>query len=134
MATFSAFLAASVSIEVTATWQWFNWSLAQIPEGKTPLLLNMDETACCLFYGCASGVLASEPIALAAQRGLLAQNASRGQVRSNLSLVALLCEDTGVQAELPQYIIGNEHDLSAALAAQLHMEGALLPNVRLLRG
>ena len=133
MAAFSAFLAASVSIEVTATWQWFNWSLAQIPEGKTPLLLNMDETACCLFYDGASGVLASEPIALQARRGLLAQNASRGQTRSNLSLVALLCDDSEVQAELPQYIIGNEHVLPAAVVAQLQMEGALLRNVRVLR-
>ena len=93
----------------------------------------MDETACSLFYDGASGVLASEPIALEARRGVLAQNATRGQTRSNLSLVALLCDESGVQAELPQYIIGNEHVLPAAVVAQLEVERALLPNVRLLR-
>ena len=133
VAAFCAFLETIVSCEVTATWQWFNWTLAQIPDGKKPLLLNMDETACCLFYDGASGVLASEPIALQARRGLLAQNATRGQTRSNLSLVALLCEDSAIQAELPQYIIGNEHVVPAAVVAQLHVEGALLPNVRLQR-
>ena len=126
-------MATGLSLKVTATWQWFNWSLAQIPEGKTPLLLNMDETACSCFYEASEGVLASEPIALAARRGLLAQNATRGQTRSNLSLVALLCEDTSIQAELPQYIIGNEHVLPAAVVAELRAEGALLPNVRLVR-
>ena len=122
-----------LSSEVTATWQWFNWTLAQIPEGKTPLLLNMDETACSLFYEAGTGVLASEPIALEARRGLLAQSGTRGQTRSNLSLVALLCDDSAVQAELPQYIVGNEHVLPAAVVAELQMTGALLPNVRLVR-
>ena len=133
VAAFDAILATGLSLKVTASWQWFNWSLAQIPEGKTPLLLNMDETACSLFYDGADGVLAGEPIALAARRGVLAQKATRGETRSNLSLVALLCEDSGIQAELPQYIIGNEHVLPAAVVAQLQVEGALLPNVRLVR-
>ena len=93
----------------------------------------MDETACSLFYDNADGVLAGEPIALAARRGLLAQNVTRGKTRSNLSLIAVLCSDSGIQAELPQYIIGNEHVLPAAVVAELQVEGALLPNVRLVR-
>ena len=133
VAALGAILATGLSLKATATWQWFNWSLAQIPEGKTPLLLNMDETACSLFYGGADGVLAGEPIALAARRGVLAQSATRGETRSNLSLVALLCDDPSIQAKLPQYIIGNEHMLPAAVVAQLQVEGALLPNVRLVR-
>ena len=93
----------------------------------------MDETGCCLFYDAAKGVLASEPIALEARRGRLTQKATRGETRSTLSLVALLCEDTAVQAELPQYIIGNEHVLPAAVVTELRVTGALYPNVRLLR-
>ena len=55
--------------EATASWKWFNWLLAQLPPNKQPLLLNMDETACRLFYDPAKGVLASELVALAARRG-----------------------------------------------------------------
>ena len=133
VATLGAILATGVSLKVAASWQWFDWSLAQIPEGKTPLPLDMDETACSLFYGGADGVVAGEPITLAARRGVLAQSARRGETRSNLSLFAVLCEDSGIQAELPQYIIGNEHVLPAAAVAQRQVEGALLPNVRLAR-
>ena len=93
----------------------------------------MDETACRLFYDGTDGILASEPIARAARKGRLAQNVTRGQTRSVVSLVALLCEDSRVQAELPQYIIGNEHVLPATVVIQLRVEGTLLRNVRLLR-
>ena len=41
--------------EATASWKWFNWLLAQRPPNKQPLLLNMDETACRLFYDPAAG-------------------------------------------------------------------------------
>ena len=90
VAALGAILASGLSLKVTASWHWFNWSL-QISEGKTPLLLNIDETACSLFYDDADGVLAGELIALAAGRGVLAQNARRGETRSNLSLLALIC-------------------------------------------
>ena len=93
----------------------------------------MDETACRLFYDGTDGILASEPIARAARKGRLAQNVTRGQTRSVVSLVALLCEDSRVQAELPQYIIGNEHVLPATVVTQLRAEGALLRNVHLVR-
>ena len=53
------------SLKASASWQWFNWSSAQLPAGKTALRLNMDETTLRLFYDAAKGVIASEPIAQA---------------------------------------------------------------------
>ena len=108
------------SPKASASWQWFNWSIAQMPAGKTALRLNMDETTLRLFYSAAEGVIASEPIALAGRRGRLAQKATRGQTRGALSLVALLCDDSSIQPRLPQYVIGNETVLPASLVAELH--------------
>ena len=96
--------------------------MARIPEGTTPVLLNMDEAACSSFYDGASGVLGRKPIALEARRGVLAQNATRGQTLRNLSLGALLCDESGVQAELPQYVIGDEHVLPAAVTLSWRWE------------
>ena len=93
----------------------------------------MDETTIRLFYDAAEGVIASEPIAQAGRKGRLAQQATRGQTRGALSLIALLCDDSSVQPRLPQYVIGNEHVLQASLVADLQNDGRLLPNVRLLR-
>ena len=89
------------SPEVLASWQWFNWSIAQVPAGKTALRLNMDETSLRLLYDAAKGVIASEPIAQAGRRGRLAQKATRGQTRGALSLIALICDESSVQPRLP---------------------------------
>ena len=111
--------------EATASWQWFNWLLAQLPPNKQPLLLNMDETACRLFYDPAKGVLASELVALAARRGRVTSSVTTAQTRSVLSLVALLCNDSSIQPRLPQYILGNEHVLQTSVLGQLRRDRSL---------
>ena len=93
----------------------------------------MDETACRLFYDPATGVLASELVALAARRGQLTQSASTAQTRSCLSLVAVLCNDSSLQPRLPQYILGNEHVLRASVLGELRRDVSLSPNVHILR-
>ena len=107
--------------------------LAQLPPNKQPLLLNMDETACRLFYDPAKGVLASELVALAARRGRVTSNVGTAQTRSVLSLVALLCNDSSIQPNLPQYILGNEHVLQSSVLGELRRDRSLSPNVHVLR-
>ena len=119
--------------EATASWKWFNWLLAQLPPNKQPLLLNMDETACRLFYDPAKGVLASELVALAARRGRVTSSVTTAQTRSVLSLVALLCNDSSIQPRLPQYILGNEHVLQTSALGELRRDRSLSPNVHILR-
>ena len=105
--------------EAAASWKWFKWSLVQLPPNKQPLLLNMDEMACRLFYDPATRVLASELVALAVRRRQLTQNASTAQTRSVLSLVAVLCNDSSLQPRLPQYNLDNEHVLQASVLGEL---------------
>ena len=119
--------------EATASWKWFNWLLTQLPPNKQPLLLNMDETACRLFYDPAKGVLASELVALAARRGRVTSSVTTAQTRSVLSLVALLCNDSSIQPRLPQYILGNEHVLQTSVLGELRRDSSLSPNVHILR-
>ena len=119
--------------EATASWKWFNWLLAQLPPNKQPLLLNMDETACRLFYDPAKGVLASELVALAARRGRVTSSVTTAQTRSVLSPVALLCSDSSIQPRLPQYILGNEHVLQTSALGELRRDRSLSPNVHILR-
>ena len=107
--------------------------LAQLPPNKQPLLLNMDETACRLFYDPAKGVLASELVALAARRRKVTSNVSTAQTRSVLSLVALLCHDSSIQPNLPQYILGNEHVLQTSVFGDLRRDTSLSANVHVLR-
>ena len=119
--------------ESTASWKWFNSLLAQLPPNKQPLLLNMDETACRLFYDPAKGVLASELVALAARRRKVTSSVTTAQTRSVLSLVALLCNDSSIQPRLPQYILGNEHVLQTSVLGELRRDVSLTPNVHILR-
>ena len=119
--------------EATASWKWFNWLLAQLPANKQPILLNMDETACRLWYDPAKGVLASQLVALAARRGRVTTGVTTAQARSVLSLVALLCNDSSIQPRLPQYILGNEHVLPASVLGDLRRDRSLSPNIHILR-
>ena len=119
--------------KASTAWQFFNWTIARIPFGKKPLMLNMDETACRLFYESKPGILATRAIAKSASRGLLSQQAKRGNTRASLSLVALICDDSSIQPKLPQFLLGNEHILPVPLAGQLKADGGLPSNIRVCR-
>ena len=43
--------------EAFASWQWVNYLISKVPAGKKPLLINMDETAVCLFQGTGRGTI-----------------------------------------------------------------------------
>ena len=95
--------------------------------------MNMDETACRLFYESKPGILATRAIAQSAAKGLVSQQVKKGNTRASLSLVALLCDDTSIQPKLPQFLIGNEHILPEPLAGQMRADGTLPSNVRVWR-
>ena len=120
-------------VQAIASWQWYNWTVDRVPPGITPLRINFDETSCRLFYEAAPGILGSEPLATAAKKGYITQQVTRHQKRGALSLLALICDDTTVQATLPQVIIGNEHCLPERARRELVSDGVLMKNVKLLR-
>ena len=43
--------------QASAVWQWWNYYMAQLPTGKVPLRINLDETSICLFQGHSKGTI-----------------------------------------------------------------------------
>ena len=113
------------ALEATAAWQWWNFDVSKVPPNKTPLRMNWDETAICLFQGGRRGSV------FLAKGEPTVQNASRGKQRSYLTHVAFICDDAGVQAVLPQILVGNKRTLPARQLAAL--TARLPPRVHLLR-
>lgn len=114
--------------EARSCWQWWNYLHAQRPDGKAILRINLDETAICLFDGDAKGtVFASKR----RPRGELFQRVSRGQRRTYLTHVALVCDRADIQPLLPQTIVGNERTFRARDMATLR--AACPTNFRLVR-
>ena len=100
-----------------------NFLHERIPEGKKALLLNLDESSICTFMGKSVGNLF-------AWKGI-AQKASRGQQRTYLSYVAIICDDPILQTGLPQFIVANKRTLSERQAVRLRSAGPA--NIHLLR-
>ena len=92
-------------------WSWCQWLCQKArTSGKTPLLINLDETAVPLEFTHARGVvihqLGRQKIK---QQNLPKHKASRAAMRCFFTHVALICNDTAVQPLLPQviFIAGN---------------------------
>ena len=92
--------------QATAVWQWFHFLVGQVPPGQKMLLLNLDETSVRFWYEPRLG-LRERFKKKTGQRGP-ARQASRGQLRKAITHVAIICDDTAVQAQLPQVILVNE--------------------------
>ena len=88
----------------------------QVPAGRKPLLINMDETAVCLFQGAGKGtVIASKK----RKRDGPVQRVSRATWRTYLTQVAFICNGPYYQKYLPQVVVGNEHTLLVREMAEL---------------
>lgn len=96
-----------------AVWQWSNYLASKIPEGKTPLWINMDETSVSLIP---EGTMGN--IFLSKGEGPT-QQATTNERRTHLTHVSFVCSDPEVQRRLPQFIIGNEHSIPAHRLAEL---------------
>ena len=94
--------------EAIAAWQWNNFLESRAPWNKKIVHINLDETSCRLCGETNKGAVA------------IGQNGSRkdalqGEHRASLSarraavtLVAIVCDDTEIQKELPQVVIGSD--------------------------
>ena len=107
-------------------WQWWNYYMAQLPAGKVPLRINLDETSICLFQGHSKGTILVDK-----RRPRPFQNVSRSKRRRCLTHVAFACDRTDLQAVMPQVLIGNE---ATFLVSELPVLMAASPaNVHLMR-
>jgi len=118
---------ARVALEQAhAVWQWWSYYATQVPDGKRPLRINMDETAVCVFQG---GGGKGNVFIHKTVRAVL--NVARGPRRTYLTHLAFVCDDAAVQPILPQILIANERTVPAGQLAALR--AACPPNVFLLR-
>lgn len=87
-------------------WQWWNHLQSEVPPEETPLRVNIDETALCLFQGGSKGNLF---IAKAPHEPI--QNVKLSTRRTYMTHVAVVCDQPHLNRVLPQFIIGNFHTL-----------------------
>ena len=86
-----------------------------LPAGRKLLRLNLDETACKLYYKPRKGALADEAMATAQREGRLVQNVDAGRQKAAVSHMALICDSPALQPKMPQFILSNEYILSKVL-------------------
>ena len=94
--------------EAFASWQWANFLVSQVPAGKKPLMINLDETAVCMFQGTARGTIM---VGKKRKREQPIQRVNRASRRTYLTHVAIICDNPSYQKYMPQMVIGNEHTL-----------------------
>ena len=106
--------------EAMVFWQWMNFALAAAPEGRPPLVVNMDETS---LVRHANGLVGTV-VKYRAGNKVGDMAASLAARRSCMTLMAAITHDTAVQPKLPQVLIGNKHQLTA----QVLTDAKLLPH------
>ena len=121
--------ASAVLAEVRGVWQWWNCLEEQVSSPKKVLRVNVDETAVRFYMPQPAGLVAKKRRRRCGPEPT--QDASRRQQRSCVTHVAAICDDTAVQAVLPQVFVGNEAVLQVSWTKLLRP--ALRKNVILLR-
>ena len=111
-----------VQLEAVGTWQWCNFLESLAPAGKQIVRINLDETCVRLCTEATKGAVAvgrnrSRKEALVGEH-----KASLSARRMAVTLVASVCDDTEIQALLPQVILGNQRVMSKAEAHRMNAE------------
>ena len=95
-----------VTDKAGATWQWWNFLEAAIPEGKELLRLNLDETACRLYHKPRKGDLTDKTIAASHREGSLVQDVDLGKQKAALSHMALVCDNPAIRPGCYSLLLG----------------------------
>ena len=114
-------------MQAQASWRWWNFYETQISPPRVMLKMNLDETSLCVHPGSLRGTL----FLPRSRRRDLGQRVSRGRRRTNVTLVAIICDDPCIQARIPQFLIANERTFKAKDMIALRL--AAEPHVILLR-
>ena len=99
-------------------------------EGRTPLLINLDETSVPFTAGRRHGnMIGPKPKTMcsAAERPTI--TVSKKTLRAHFTHVGVICDDPAVQPLLPQVLIFNKMQITPTRAKRL--ESSLAPNVRI---
>ena len=82
--------------------------IRNVPSGKTPLFINMDETSVGLAYPGQKGNVAQKVRTTRPRPGTYTEKASLSVRRGNITYCAFIASDTNVQRLLPQILLGNQ--------------------------
>ena len=108
-----------------ATWRWHNFAMRSASSGRTPLRINLDETAICLYQGGRRGNIFLSDGAPAVE------HVSLGKRRKYMSHIAVICDVPHIQPLLPQTLVCNERTIPANKYVELR--DGMPPNVYLVR-
>ena len=108
--------------EAVGTWQWCNFLVSLAPAGKQVVRINLDETCCRLCTEATKGAVAVGRNRSRKEALIGEHKASLSARRLAVTLVASVCDDTEIQALLPQVILGNERVLSKGEAHRINAE------------
>ena len=104
--------------KVTAWLQWAKVASANVPVGKVPLLVNLDESVLKFNYGQNRGLVIDRRDLPPGHKHRKEQ-VNPAEAKAATTLVGFVCDDHAIQPELPQIIIGNKHKLTIPLMAKL---------------
>ena len=99
-------------LEAVGTWQWCNFLGSLAAAGKQIVRINLDETCCRLCTEATKGAVAVGRNRSRKEALIGEHKASLSARRMAVTLVASVCDDTEIQALLPQVIVGNERVLA----------------------
>ena len=90
--------------QALAVWQWYNFYAQRVAPNKCILKVNLDETCVHCFESHSRGAVFAKK---RNGRRTLPQRQPRTKRRKCLTHVALICNQPDIQAQLPQFVIGN---------------------------
>ena len=113
-------------------WKWEQYLYSNIPEGKTALHINLDETSVQLWQARQRGWIALRKYRSSRKvRKKCASHATLKAQRSNITHVAIVCDRMDIQKRLPQFLLASN---KVMLARDIPLVNAILPsNVFLIR-
>ena len=111
-------------------WQWWNYPLTKVPEGKRLVRINCDETSICFWQGDGGGIVLSRK-GHYPHRGSPAIKVDRNRLCANMTYVTLLADCLAIQKRLPQVLIMSK--ATAPLAVFERIRNMLPSNVFALR-
>jgi hypothetical protein len=94
----------TLSNQVTACWQWRRFLYGNLRHGKAPILLNLDETSIHFFMEPHNRLCVDRKMMHASDLRC-GRNVSKGQQRSAMTYIGLICADDNIQKDLPQILL-----------------------------
>lgn len=111
----SALGAAFRASKVTRYWQWHRYNESRVRGGARIVLINLDETAVSFAPDLRTGFIVSKTSHQA--RALVKKQLTR----TNVTYVAIVCDDGDIQKHMPHFIIGDKKKISQRSLSQLRL-------------